>query len=454
MERIGTVSEIASLWARVLEKAKEMLNDKNVFEAFFASSYIDRFEGSTAYVVVNSGLARQLLEAKYMRLLNDAVLTATGTNFDLKLITEDEIKEEPAPEEKKQVFFKDASLNPNFNFQNFVVGASNREAYQASLMIARSPGKFYNPLLIYGGSGLGKTHLLQAIGNSLKETYPTLRVLYITAADFIDEYVGYVRGQKDGETLQGFFKNSVDVFLVDDIQFLVGKAMTMEMFFVIFSTLHSQNKQIVITSDQHPNQLDGLDDRLKTRFIAGLTLDVKAPDLPTSEEILRARISADGLDVNDFDPEVITFLAKRFSSSIRELEEALNRLLFYTINIKPSKHIDLALASEAIQGLIRVQDDESKLSDSKIIATVADYYSLTPSQITGKIRTSQIAMARHIAMYLMRTLLDDPFQKIGKALGGKDHATVINGVQKVEKALKTDPEMQAAINELTSKLKK
>ena len=454
MERIGTVSEIASLWARVLEKAKEMLNDKNVFEAFFASSYIDRFEGSTAYVVVNSGLARQLLEAKYMRLLNDAVLTATGTNFDLKLITEDEIKEEPAPEGKKQVFFKDASLNPNFNFQNFVVGASNREAYQASLMIARSPGKFYNPLLIYGGSGLGKTHLLQAIGNSLKETYPTLRVLYITAADFIDEYVGYVRGQKDGETLQGFFKNSVDVFLVDDIQFLVGKAMTMEMFFVIFSTLHSQNKQIVITSDQHPNQLDGLDDRLKTRFIAGLTLDVKAPDLPTSEEILRSRISADGLDVNDFDPEVITFLAKRFSSSIRELEEALNRLLFYTINIKPSKHIDLALASEAIQGLIRVQDDESKLSDSKIIATVADYYSLTPSQITGKIRTSQIAMARHIAMYLMRTLLDDPFQKIGKALGGKDHATVINGVQKVEKALKTDPEMQAAINELTSKLKK
>jgi chromosomal replication initiator protein len=181
---------------------------------------------------------------------------------------------------------------------------------------------------------------------------------------------------------------------------------------------------------------------------------VKAPDLLTSEEILRARITADGLDVNDFDPEVITFLAKRFSSSIRELEEALNRLLFYTINIRPSKHIDLSLASEAIQGLIRVQDDESKLSDTKIIATVADYYSLTPSQITGKIRTSQIAMARHIAMYLMRTLLDDPFQKIGKALGGKDHATVMNGVQKVENALKNDPEMQTAIRELTAKLKK
>ena len=454
MERIGTVSEIASLWSRVLLKAKTALNDQNVYEAFFASSYIDHLEGGTAFIVVNSRLAASLLEAKYKNLLESAMREASGTNFELKFITEDEIKEEPVVEEKKANFFKDASLNPNFNFQNFVVGPSNREAYQASLMVARSPGKLYNPLLIFGGSGLGKTHLLQAIGNSLKDSYPNLRVLYITAADFVDEYVSYVRGQKDGETLSSFFKNSIDVFLVDDIQFLVGKSGTMEMFFVIFSALYAQGKQIVITSDQHPNQLDGLDERLKTRFIAGLTLDVKAPDLLTSEEILRARITADGLDVNDFDPEVITFLAKRFSSSIRELEEALNRLLFYTINIRPSKHIDLSLASEAIQGLIRVQDDESKLSDTKIIATVADYYSLTPSQITGKIRTSQIAMARHIAMYLMRTLLDDPFQKIGKALGGKDHATVMNGVQKVENALKNDPEMQTAIRELTAKLKK
>lgn len=450
---VETVSEIASLWGRILQKVKEKLNDSNIFDAFFAASYVDHMEGSTLVVVANTGLAAALLDTKYRDLLNACILETTGTNLGLVFVEEEHLKKE-APVDKKPSFFKESHLNPNYTFKNFVVGQSNREAYQASLMISENPGKLYNPLLVYSNSGLGKTHLLHAIGNSIREKHPNLKVLYCTSADFINEYIQYATGSKVGDSLDTYFKNEVDVFLVDDIQFISKKPGTMEMFFVVFSTLYAQGKQVVITSDQHPNELNGLDQRLRTRFISGLTLDIKAPDLPTSEGILRSRITAGGLDVNDFEAEAITFLAQRFSSSVRELEEALNRLLFYTVNIKQTKHIDLAVTKEAIQGLIKVQDDSSKLSETKIIATVADYYSLTPSQITGKIRTSQIAMARHISMYLMRTLLDDPFEKIGQALGGKDHSSVMSGVKKVEKALKTDRDMQDAIKELTNRLKK
>lgn len=447
-----TVSEIVALWNLVLAKAKEKLNDQRVFDSFLADSYIDRIEGQTLFVIVNSGLAAEILSTKYQSVLDESVLESTGTIFTLKFIQRGDAKKEEKP--AAPTFFSDCHLNPNYSFKTFVVGPSNREAYQAALMVSRTPGKLYNPLLIYSDSGLGKTHLLHAIGNSIKENMPTTRVLYVTAADFVDEYIKFAKGDKQGESLATFFKSSVDVFLVDDIQFLVGKKATMEMFFVVFSNLYNQGKQIVLTSDQHPNQLDGLDQRLRTRFISGLTLSIATPDVTTSEEILKAKIEASGLDVSNFDNDVITFFAQRFNSSVRELEQALNRLLFYTINIKPTKHVDLQTAMEAISGLIDVQDDEAKLSENKIISVVADYYNLTPSQLTGKIRTSQIALARHIAMYLIRDLLDVPFAKIGITFGGKDHATVMNGVEKVENQLKSDEAMKKAIEELKDRLNK
>ena len=193
---------------------------------------------------------------------------------------------------------------------------------------------------------------------------------------------------------------------------------------------------------------------MKSRFQAGLVISINRPDIETAKSILRSKISAGGLDAKDFDDDVISFLASRFSNNVRELEGSLNRLLFYTINIKPTKHITMQVASEAIQGLISAQDSKSKLTEARIIATVADYYNLTPSQITGKIRTSQIALARHIAMYLDKTLLGTPFTKIGMAFGGKDHATVMKAVEKVEKSLKLDTSLQKAISELKTKLGK
>ena len=449
-----TVTEISKIWDRVLNKIKNRINDSAVYDVFFGHTYIESIKGKTIVVAVDTALAVKVLDSKYKDLVIQTLAEVTGTDYGVEFtqLSGEESTQENKESKDKPSFFNDARLNPRMTFDNFVVGNSNRQAYQAALMISRNPGQMFNPLLLYSDSGLGKTHLLQAVGNALKEERPTLRILCISAADFLDEYIRFVTGYKEDQTMTQWFKTDVDVFLFDDIQFLMGKKKTMEMFFVIFADLIARDKQIVITSDQHPNKLDGLDDRLKTRFSQGLVLNLERPDLPTSEEILRRKIVSGGLDIEDFEPEVISFLAGRFSRNVRELEGALNRLIFYTVNFKPSKHIDMAVATEAIQGLVAAQDSDSKLTENRIIATVADYYNLTPSQITGKIRTYQIALARHIAMYLDKALLNTPFTKIGLAFGGKDHATVMKGVEKVENALRNDPDMQKAVNELKAKL--
>jgi chromosomal replication initiator protein len=449
-----TVSEIASIWSRVLSRIKDEIADPMVYDSFFSGTYVNSVEGNKMVVVANSGLAATILDTKYRSLVDGIVKDITQSDYELVFVDASSVnKKEAKQQSQKSRFFADSRINPNHTFQNFVMGPSNLEAYQAALMVSKNPGQLYNPLLIYSDSGLGKTHLLHAIGNAIKQQSPNMRVLYVTTQDFFDEYVKYVQGQQEGESLKDFFRTSVDALLVDDIQFLVNKTGTEEMFFAVFSTMVSMGKQIVITSDQHPAQLKGLDERLKSRFTQGLPLSISRPDQATSEAILRQRIAANGMDVNDFDPEVITYFAQKFSTNVRELEGALNRLLFYIVNINPTKHITLDVAMDSVRGLIDVQDDKTKLSIEKIINTVADYYNLAPYQLTGRIRTSQIAMARHIAMYISRDLLDAPFTKIGDAFGGKDHATVMNGVSKVEKSMQENEGMKKAVTELEERLK-
>ncbi|MBO5527840.1 MAG: chromosomal replication initiator protein DnaA [Bacilli bacterium] len=450
----STISELSQLWDRVLLKIHDRINDQRVYDSFFDKTYVDSLNGSTMIVVANSSLAPIIIRSRYQDIVDRCVQEVTGTNFTIEFVEKSEVKKLQEERKEKPSFFADSHLDPKFTFESFVVGDSNREAYQAALMISKNPGKLFNPLLLYSDSGLGKTHLMQSIGNALREEKPTAKVLYIAAADFVDEYIKFTQGYKEEQTLAQYFKTEVDCLLIDDIQFLIGKKKTMEMFFVVFADLEKAGKQIVITSDQHPNLLEGLDDRLKSRFQAGLVLSIKRPDLATSAEILRTKITASGLDVNDFDEDVISFLATRFSNNVRELEGALTRLLFYTINMKPTKHITIEVAVEAIQGLVAAQDDRTNLSEGRIVAVVADYYNLTPSQLTGKIRTSQIALARHIAMYLMKMMMQLPFTKIGQYFGGRDHATAMKGVEKVEKSLKLDADLRKAIDDLKTKLTK
>ncbi|MCX5775089.1 MAG: chromosomal replication initiator protein DnaA [Firmicutes bacterium] len=449
----STISEITQLWDRILDRIEVKLNDRHIYDSFFSGSYIHSIDGDTMIVVVNSGLAASLLSSKYMDLISGIVRESTQSDFKLKFVQQNEVPTTATkPVAEKASFFANSLINTKFTFDNFVVGASNREASQAALMIASTPGKLYNPLFIYSQSGLGKTHLLHAMGNYIKENSPVSKVLYISTDDFVDEFIKYVHGDKESETLKEFFK-SVDVLLVDDIQFLADKTKTEEMFFYIFNALVNSGKQIVLTSDRHPSDLKGLEARLVSRFNSGLTINISAPDQYTCIAILKKKIEANGLDIKNFDQDVLEFFADRFSKNVRELEGALNRLLFYIINIKQTQHIDMAVAIESVQPLIGSNGPKSSLTETKIIGTVADYYNLTPSQLTGKIRTSQIAMARHIAMYLIRTMLDLPFLKIGQLFGGKDHSTVMNGVEKVEKSLKTDTALVAAIDELQKRLK-
>ena len=453
---ITSISEITQLWDRSLRRIEEQLGEKQLFDSFFANSYINEIRENTIVVVVNSALARTLLQTKYYDLVSGVVNDITESNFKLEFILENEVKvekQEVLPQQKKSQFFQDATLNTNLTFDNFVVGQFNREASQAALLIASNPGKMFNPLFIYSNSGLGKTHLLHAIGNYvIKEKKPNAKILYMTGSDFVEEYIKFVRAEKDSETLKDSI-TSADVLLFDDVQFLADKVKTQEMFFTIYSSLINMGKQIVITSDKQPNEIANLEERLVTRFTQGLVVKIDEPDQNTCVEILRKKIVANGLSLDNFDDNVLYFFADKFSKNVRELEGALNRLMFVVVSMKKTDKITMDVAVEAVSSLVGGKQLVKELNEQKVINVVADYYNLTASQLTGKIRTGQIVLARHVAMYLIRNILDVPLKKIGDMFGGKDHTTVMSGISKVDKELKTNQALQEAVEELKKRLK-
>lgn len=452
-----TIKQQKQLWDNVLNRIKERVNDRHVFDTFFADTKIYKIEDNKMYILTGSKLSCQFLSAhsSYSETLEDCLKETTQTDYELIFLSEDQIHESDVKKvkvETKSPFFQSCSLNSNYNFDNFVVGSCNKEAVQASLLVANNPGVSFNPLFIYSKAGLGKTHLIHALGNYIKKNKPYAKVLYITTDAFIDEYIKFSRGEQQEENLKDFLKN-VDVLLVDDIQFLSEKEKTSEMFFNIFNTLVSNNKQIVLTSDRHPNELKGLEDRLVSRFNMGLSVNIKTPDTLTLVEILKTKIESNGLDVNNFDENGLTFLAEHFSKNVRELEGALNRLLFFTINTKHQKKIDLATIKESVRPFLSTKEKNKIVTEEKIIEVVGNYYNLTETQIKSKVRTSQIALARQICMYLCRSLIGTPFIKIGKIFGGRDHSTVMTACEKVEIMLKTDLQLQGAIQALKKELK-
>lgn len=452
----NSLSEIANLWTNVLKQVDEKLNEKQVFDSFFRNTYINEIVGDTVYVATETALSAQLLSGKYYDLIVNTINDLTETRYKCAFVCEADLEnphQQIASIIRKPSYFKDATINPGFTFDNFVVGSFNREASQAAVFVAANPGKQFNPLFIYSKSGLGKTHLLHAIGNYIpKNTIPNAKILYITANDFVEEYIKFAKGEKESESLKDYICG-FDVLLLDDVQFLANKVKTEEMFFYVYERMINNNKQIVITSDRQPNELNGLEDRLITRFNKGLLVKINDPDQNTCVEILRKKIIANNLDINNFEESVLYFFADKFSNNVRELEGALNRLIFYTINLKQVKIVTMDIAIEAVSSMVGGKSVASQLSEQKIINIVADYYNLAPSQLTGKIRTGQIALARHVAMYLIRNTLDVPLKKIGDMFGGKDHTTVMSGIQKVDKELKTDPTSKEAIEELQKRLR-
>ena len=454
----NSISEIARIWQETLKIVDERLNDRNMFDNFFANSYIYDIRGNTVTVVVSSATAERLLSSKYIDIIKDAITEVTDDNLDLVFVQQSSITRSniranySQKEESEPSFFKDAKLRSELTFDSFVEGDFNKEAYKAATVVAKNPGQIFNPLFIYSNSGLGKTHLLHAVGNAIKAKKPNTKVLYIDANDFVEEYVKFVKGEKDSETLKDFVCG-YDVLLFDDVQFLENKVKTEEMFFYIYQKMVNADKQIVITSDRQPNELKGLEDRLITRFSQGLTVKIDSPDQNTCVKILEKQIKNAGLDIDNFDPAVLMFYADKFSDNVRELQGKFKRLIFYVSEMKQVEKIDLDVAIEAVQNITNIKNAAAQLSEQKVINVVSNYYKLSPTELTGKTRTGQIALARHIAMYLIRINIDIPLTKIGAMFGGRDHTTVMNGILKVENMLKTDESLKTVINNLQKVLK-
>ena len=341
--------------------------------------------------------------------------------------------------------FEPTSLNAHYVFETFVIGASNRFAHAAAVAVAEAPAKAYNPLFIYGGSGLGKTHLLHAIGHYAKSLYPGVRVRYVNSEEFTNDFINSI-----GEGRAGAFQRryrEVDVLLIDDIQFLQGKEQTMEEFFHTFNTLHNANKQVVITSDVPPKQLNGFEDRLRSRFEWGLITDVQPPDLETRIAILRKKAAGERLAAPD---DVLEYIASKISTNIRELEGALIRVTaFANLN---RQQVDIGLAEIVLKDLI-TDEDASQITAGSIIAQTAAYFGLSIDDLCGNSRSRVLVTARQIAMYLCRELTDLSLPKIGQEFGGRDHTTVMHANRKIGAQMAERRSIYNQVTELTSRIK-
>ncbi|NDO56757.1 chromosomal replication initiator protein DnaA [Lactobacillus reuteri] len=341
-------------------------------------------------------------------------------------------------------FEMDTPLNPHYNFGTFVVGEGNKMAHAAAFAVAESPGSLYNPLFIYGGVGLGKTHLMEAIGNHMLQVNPNSRVKYVTSEDFTNDYINAIRNNTT-EQLREEYRN-LDLLLIDDIQFLANKEGTQLEFFNTFNALHDRKKQIVMTSDRIPNEIPELQDRLVSRFRWGLTVEITPPDLETRIAILRSKVEEDHIDIGN---DTLNYIAGQIDTNIRELEGALTKVQAFA-NLS-GERITPSLASQALKGLHRVAKNE--ISIATIQKQVADFYNITQGDILGKKRVKQIVMPRQIAMYLSRELTDSSLPKIGNEFGGKDHTTVLHAIDKIEAELKKDTDLQNDITKLKAKLR-
>ena len=339
----------------------------------------------------------------------------------------------------------DLKLNPRYTFESFVAGSSNRFAHAAAAAVAEQPGKSYNPLMIYGPSGLGKTHLLHAIGHYVRSYYENLRVRYVSTEELTNDFINAISDNRTAEFRRAY--RDVDVLLVDDIQFLQGKESTLEEFFHTFNSLHSSGKQVVLTSDQPPKALGGLDERLRSRFEWGLLADVQPPDLETRIAILSRKGTAEGLDL-PFD--VLEYIASRITTNIRELEGALTRVAaLASLN---QQEITLELTERVLRDLMPEGNDTHVDADSIIAATCA-YFGISADELAGASRVAALARARQIAMYLCRELTDLSLPKIGSRFGGRDHTTVMHSVKKIDTKMGEDRQLFDQVTELTNRIK-
>lgn len=447
--KIDTVKKI---WDGILEKMEQQL-DVNAFNTFFLPIVAKEIKENKLIVEAPTRFVKEVVSSEmFLSKINICLKELTNTNLELEVKEKSEFEkvvviENTSPKDKVS-----SNLNSNFVFSNFVVGPCNRECYEASMAVSIDPGKFYNPLFIYGRAGIGKTHLLHAIGNYCKSTQNrTMNIYYTTANDFIDEFMRSTQN-KDIDSMKAKFK-SIDMLLLDDVQFLASKEKTGEVFFQIFNNLFNEKKQIVLTSDRNPNDLRGLEARLVSRFASGLTVGMNAPEYDTAKAILKRKIDAKNFDLSNIDDEVLTFIAQNYSTDVRQLEGALTRLFFYVTTINKSEVINLPLAMEALKNITPPKRSNSSIAVEDIKKVVCDYYGLTLQQLTGSSRMSAITTPRFIAIYLCRSMLNMTFEDIGVEFN-RDHSSIMNACIKIDKLLNEDQSYKLVVNKLQQMLTK
>jgi len=455
MEKQMDLIEMNELWSKILEIIKGELSPQS-YNSWFIDTKIIKFENQELIISVPNNFCKDWLEKHYIEFIKDILKRIIDVDDNLKIefkIDHQNIFLSTPSTAKKETKKVEASLKNNeiilkskYTFDNFVVGNSNRFAHAACLAVAQSPAKSYNPLFVYGGVGLGKTHLMQAIGNHIIQynNQSEVNILYISSEKFTNELINSIRDDRT-VAFRDKYRN-VDLLLIDDIQFLAGKERTQEEFFHTFNTLYDSNKQIVITSDRPPQEIPTLEDRLISRFEWGLITDIQPPDLETRIAILRKKAQTENLNIPD---EVINFIAEKIPSNIRQLEGALNKLIAFSTLTK--SNLSTSLAQEILKDIIPLEN--KVISINQIQKAISDYFNIKLSALLSKKRNKDIVTARQIAIYLSRELTELSLPVIGEAFGGKDHTTILHSYNKIKNKIEKDKGLKSTIDNLSLKIK-
>lgn len=432
------------LWNEILDTLSNNLSEAAFEETFGESKKVSKEENGVVYVVCPSTFIKSKINSLYLKNIHEILSTLTTKKLKFKFVCENEIQVKtvaPFPQ------IKTNNLNPQYSFESLVVGESNRFAYLSAMKVAEQPGVFINPLYIFGGVGLGKTHLMQAIGNFIGDNDINSKILYVQAKDFIMDYSKATQSKNMGPFYEKY--ENLDVLLVDDIQMLAIGKISQQEFFTLFNDMVTRQKQIVITSDCAADKLSDIMPRLTSRFQMGVSVDIRQPDLTQRVNILRRKLAESS--PKHFSDEILYYIAENFIDNVRELEGALNRFLLYT-EMYGEDTPDVQMAKEALDILIKAKKPTVNQNYEDALSVIANTYSITTIDILGNSRNQKYVLPRHIAMYILKTKYNLTYQKIGSILNGRDHTTIMNGCKKIEDELQTSEQLKMAVETILKKL--